>query len=172
MDVSELLARRSIRRYTEEPVSDEALQRALEAAMAAPSAMHCDPWRFIVLHAAADRQALADCLPYGQMLRQAPVGIIVCGDLRAAHRGELSYLLQDVSAAIENLLLALHAQGLGAVWLGIHPNEDRMAGVAAHFGLPADVVPVSAIAVGHPAEHPAPRTRFDAAKVFNGRWGE
>ena len=122
MTVQDLLARRSVRKYTDRPVPEAVVRAALEAAMAAPSAMHCDPWRWLVLTKRADLDALADCLPYGQMLRHAPLGFIACGDLTAANRGELSYLLQDVSASIENLLLALHAQGLGGVWLGIHPN--------------------------------------------------
>ncbi len=170
MTVSDILARRSVRKYTTAPVAPEQITAALEAAMAAPSAMHTDPWRFVVVTSQADRDTLADHLPYGQMLRTAQVGIIVCGDTTAAHRGELSYLLQDVSAAIENLLLALHAQGLGAVWLGIHPNADRLEGVSKAFGLPAHILPISAIAIGHPAENPPARTRYDEAKVHMGRW--
>lgn len=167
MDIQDILARRSIRKYTAEPVTHAQLKAALEAAMAAPSAMHCDPWRFLVLTRREDLDALAELLPYGKMLHDAPAGLIVCGKLAAAHRKELSYLLQDVSAAIENLLLGLHAQGLGAVWLGIHPNADRIEGVTRRFALPEGVLPVAAIAVGHPAEAPAPRTRYDDAKV---RW--
>ncbi len=170
MTIDDLLARRSVRKYTDAPVSPEQITAALQVAMAAPSAMHTDPWRFIVLTEQADRDALADHLPYGQMLRTAQVGIIVCGDLQAAHRNELSYLLQDVSASIENLLLALHAQGLGAVWLGIHPNEDRIQGVTERFGLPEGILPISAIAIGHPAETPPARTRYDESKVHVGRW--
>ena len=170
MDVKDLLARRSIRKYTAEAVDEQSLHRALETAMAAPSAMHCDPWRFVVITEPGALNALADCLPYGQMLRHAGAGFIVCGDLHAAHRGELSYLLQDVSAATENLLLALHAQGLGAVWLGIHPTAERVEAVRKAFGLPEEIVPVAAVAVGHPAEHPEARTRYDASKVHRNRW--
>ena len=170
MNVADLLARRGIRKYTDEPIRADQLQAALEAAMAAPSAMHCDPWRFIVIESQADRDRLADALPFGQMLRHAPMGIIVCGDLNVAHRNQLSYLLQDVSAAIQNLLLALHAQGLGAVWLGIHPNDDRVAAVKASFEIPDHVIPVSAIALGHPAEHPEARNRFNANHVHYGKW--
>jgi nitroreductase len=170
MKLIDILSRRSIRKYTEAPVSDEQIQAALEAAMAAPSARHCDPWHFIVVKSQEGRDTLADALPYGQMLRGAPVGIIVCGDINVAHRSELSYLLQDVSAAIENFLLAVSLQGLGAVWLGIHPNDDRIDAVKKAFNLPENIIPVSAIAIGHPAEHPEARTRFDAAKVHNGTW--
>ncbi len=170
MTIDDLLSRRSVRKYTAESVTSEQLNAALRVAMAAPSAMRCDPWRFIVLTERADIDALAELLPYGKMLHNAPAAFIVCGDLTVAHRGELSYLLQDVSASIENLLLALHAQGLGAVWLGIHPNEDRIQGVTERFGLPPGILPISAISVGHPAETPPPQTRYDASKVHFGRW--
>lgn len=170
MTPADLLARRSIRKYTDEPIHADQLRAALEAAMAAPSAMHCDPWRFIIIQSQTDRDRLADALPYGQMLRHAPMGIIVCGDISVAHRNQLSYLLQDVSAAIQNLLLALHAQGLGAVWLGIHPNDDRVDAVKQAFGLPENIIPVSAIALGHPAEHPEARTRFKEAYVHYNQW--
>lgn len=170
MTPADLLARRSIRKYTADPVDPVQIRTALEVAMAAPSAMHCDPWRFVIVTEQAARDTLADALPYGQMLRHAPAGIIVCGDIQAAHRNELSYMLQDVSASIENLLLALHAQGLGAVWLGIHPNADRVDAVKAAFNLPENIIPVSAIALGHPAEAPEARTRFDESKVHYGTW--
>ena len=156
MTLQDLLARRSVRKYADAPVPRTVVDAALQAAMAAPSAMHCDPWRWIVLTKRTDLDALADCLPYGQMLRHAPLGFIACGDLTAANRGQLSYLLQDVSASIENLLLGLQ---------GIHPNAERIAAVSSRFSLPPTLIPVSAVAAGYPAERPEPRTRFDADKV-------
>jgi len=165
-----ILSRRSIRKYTAEPVTDEEVHALLEAAMAAPSAMATDPWRFLVLRDRASLATLAEILPYGKMLNEAPLGIVVCGDIARANRQELSYLLQDCSAAVENLLLAAHFLGLGAVWLGVHPNEDRVTGIRAHFGVPQHILPIAAIAIGHPAEHPAPRTRYADACVHLGRW--
>lgn len=170
MRVDDILSRRSIRRYTDRPVPEAMLRRALEAAMAAPSAWHCDPWRYIVLTDRAALDDLAEILPYGKMLRQARAAFIACGEPEAACAKSLSYMLQDVSASVENLLLALHAQGLGAVWLGIHPNKDRIAGVSRRFGLPEGIVPVAAVAVGWPDEQPEPRTRFDSSKVHTDRW--
>jgi nitroreductase len=165
-----ITGRRSVRKYTGQPVTDEQVRALLEAAMSAPSAMATDPWRFLVLRERASLAALADVLPHGKMLNDAAVGFVVCGDLAKAHRQELSYLLQDCSAAIENLLLAAHALGLGGVWLGVHPNEDRVAGVRARFGVPASVLPVAAIAIGTPAEQPAARTRYSDAAVHVERW--
>lgn len=164
-------SRRSIREYRPGPVSDELVHRLLAAAMAAPSAVGKDPWRFVVVRSQATRDALADALPNGQMLRTAPVGIVICGDLDAAHDRQLSYLLQDCAAAIENLLLAATALGLGSCWLGIHPREGRVAAVSRILGLPAHVIPVSAVSIGWPGEVKEPRTRFAAAYVHRERWG-
>jgi nitroreductase len=104
------------------------------------------------------------------MLAEAPVGFVVCGDLDAAHDRQLSYLLQDCSAAIENLLLAASALGLGACWLGVHPREERVAHIRGLFGLPESILPVSAIAVGWPARELPARTRYDEASVHRETW--
>jgi nitroreductase len=164
-------ARRSVREYRPDPVSDEHVRLVLAAAMAAPSASGKDPWRFVVVRSAATRAALAEALPHAPMLRNAPVGIVVCGDLEVAHDRQLSYLLQDCAAAIENLLLAATALGLGSCWLGIHPREARLRAVRDLLGLPDHVIPVSAISLGWPAEAKEPRTRFSAACVHHERWG-
>jgi nitroreductase len=160
-----IFGRRSIRTYTPQPVADETVQKLLEAAMAAPSAAATDPWRFIVVKNREKLLKLAAALPYGKMLGSAPLGIVVCGDLTAAHDKQLSYLLQDCSAAIENLLLGAHILGLGACWLGVHPREQRVKSVQEIFGLKDPMIPVACIAIGHPAETKEPRTRFNPSYV-------
>jgi nitroreductase len=165
-----IFGRRSVRVYTPEPVSEEAVQLLLQAAMAAPSAVAKDPWRFVVIRQKATLRRIAEALPNGKMLGDAAVGIIVCGDLDAAHDRQLSYLLQDCSAAIENLLLAVHILKLGACWLGIHPRPDRIAHVSQVLGLPTQVVPVAGIAIGHPGEYKEPRTRYRAESVHYEKW--
>ncbi|HRT56139.1 MAG TPA: nitroreductase family protein [Candidatus Paceibacterota bacterium] len=165
-----IFGRRSVRVYAPGEVTPGQIQVLLEAAMAAPSAMTKDPWRFVVVR---DRQTLGRLpaiLPGGGMLPAAAAAIVVCGDLDAAFECQLSYLLQDCSAAIENLLLAAHALGLGACWVGIHPSEKSIGGVRELLGLPPRIVPVAAISLGHPGEELDPRTRFDARYVHQERW--
>jgi len=164
-DLAFIFGRRSIRAYTPQPVANEAVQKLLEAAMAAPSAAATDPWRFIVVKNREKLLKLAAAIPYGKMLGSAPLGIVVCGDLTAAHDKQLSYLLQDCSAAIENLLLCAHILGLGACWLGVHPREQRVKSVQEIFGLKDPMIPVACIAIGHPAEIKEPRTRFNPSYV-------
>ena len=155
-----LFSRRSVRVYRQEDVSEDLVRDLLEAAMAAPSAVAKDPWEFVVIRRREILGKIADGLPNGKMLADAPVGIVICGDLNRAHDRQLSYLLQDCSAAIENLLLAVTALGLGACWLGVHPREDRVTHLRRLLDIPDAVIPVAAIAVGWPAESPKPRTRY------------
>ena len=94
--------------------------------------------------------------PYASMLKEAPVGIVCCGDTKAENR--IGYIAQDVAAAIENMLLTIHDLGLGGVWLGIYPREERVEGVRRTFKIPEDVIPIGIIAMGYPAEEKPPHT--------------
>ena len=160
-----IFARRSIRKYKDEPVPEEMIQDILDAAMAAPSACCKDPWHLIVVTAKDMLAKISEGLPHGKMLADAPLGIVVCGDIDKAHDNQLSYMLQDCSAAIQNMLLAVHALGLGACWLGVHPREDRIAHIKGLLDTPDNIVPISVLAIGHPAEEKEPRTRFDESKT-------
>jgi len=165
-----ILGRRSVRVYSPGEIDDRTVTRLLEAAMAAPSAMTKDPWRFIVVRQAAALSMFAAALPGGKMLSTASLAIVVCGDLNAAFEQQLSFLLQDCSAAIQNLLLAAHAVGLGACWVGVHPGESAVRRVKELLGLPNPIIPVAVIALGHPGEDPGPRTRFNADSVHLEKW--
>jgi nitroreductase len=165
-----IFGRRSIRLYSTAAVSEAAVQKLLEAAMAAPSAAAKDPWRFVVVRNRQTLSEISAALPNGQMLASAALGIAVCGDLDAAHDQQLSYLLQDCSAAIENLLLCAHLLGLGACWLGVHPREQRMNSLKRILSLPPSVIPVACVSIGCPAETKEPRTRFNRSFVHLERW--
>ena len=165
-----IFGRRSIRLYSPAAVSEAVVQKLLGAAMAAPSAAAKDPWRFVVVRDRQTLSAISAALPNGQMLATAALGIAVCGDLPAAHDRQLSYLLQDCSAAIENLLLCAHVLGLGACWLGVHPREERVNSLKQILVLPASVVPVTCIAIGYPAEAKEPRAGFSRDYVHFETW--
>jgi nitroreductase len=160
--------RRSIRSYKDLPVSSEILHELLAAAMSAPSAGNQQPWEFVIV----DDRALLDQIPtihpYAEMCRQAPVGILVCGDpRREKHPG---YWVQDCSAAIQNLLLAAHEKGLGAVWTGIYPREERVADMRKLMKLPEAVVPLAFIVLGYPNEAPPPQDRYREERVHKNGW--
>ena len=165
-----IFGRRSIRVYKSGKVSESTITKLLQAAMAAPSAVSKDPWRFIVTQKPETLAKLASVLTNGSMLNTASLSITVCADLDAAHDQQLSYALQDCSAATENLLLAVHALGLGACWLGIHPREDKIKDVKKILGLPAQVMPLSCISIGFPGEEKESRTRFNPEYVHWEKW--
>lgn len=160
-----ILARRSVRKYTAEPVGAADIEALLKAAMAAPSASDLKPWHFIVITDRETLDALAEAHPHGKMLFEAPLCISVCGV-----PDESRYWVQDCSAAAENLLLAAAALGLGAVWLGVYPREDRVANVNRLLRLPDSVLPLNLISIGHPAEKKEARTRYDGERVHYGGW--
>jgi nitroreductase len=163
-----ILGRRSIRRYEDRPVPEEAVQRLLEAAMAAPSAGNQQSWQFVVI---SDRDLLSrvpSVHPYSAMVPTAPVAVLVCGDLHLdTHTG---YWVQDCSAATQNLLLAAHALGLGAVWLGCYPREERVAGLRSLLGLPEHIVPLALVPIGYPAETKPSGSRYDPERVHRNGW--
>ncbi len=165
-----LFARRSVRVYSPGDIGEQTVQKLLEAAMAAPSAMTKDPWRFVVVRKTETLSQLAAALPGGKMLSTATLAIVVCGDLEAAFENHLSYLLQDCSAATENLLLAAQALGLGACWVGVHPIEDAVRQLKQMLGLPGSFVPMAVVSLGLPGEAPEPRTRYAAAYVRTEKW--
>ena len=169
MDAFEaLMTRRSVRAYTDEPVSDEQVKTILAAGMQAPSANNRQPWHFVVLRRRERLDALAEVLPFGKMLRQAPLGIVVCAD--AGLQPNAGYWAQDCAAATENILLACHALGLGAVWIGVYPREERVAALRELLSLPAAVTPLCAIAAGRPAERVGPVDRFRPERIHEEQW--
>jgi nitroreductase len=163
-----IFTRRSIRKFTGEPVTDDQLHTILRAGFSAPTANNKRPWHFIVIRNPATLDAITKVHPYSKMLPSAGCGILVCGD--TAKNDNLHYLAEDCSAAIENMLLAAHALGLGAVWLGIHPREERARAVHELMDIPADIFPVGLVAVGVSAETRNAPDRFDGDKVHQEKW--
>jgi nitroreductase len=170
MDAMEaLFSRRSIRKYTAGPVAEEALREILEAAMSAPSAGNQQPWHFVVINDRKILDEIPSFHPHALMLNEATAAVLVCGDLRLEKH--VGYWVQDCAAATENLLLALHAKGLGAVWVGIYPREERVSGLRRLLGIPEQVIPFSLIPVGHPAEIKPPRPdRYNPTKIHLNHW--
>jgi len=166
--VEAIMTRRSIRKYKTEPVSDELMKRILSAAMAAPTAGNQQEWEFIVITDRKILDAIPDVHPYSRMLLEAPAAILVCGNLQTETKE--GYYPQDCAAATQNILLAAHALGLGSVWLGVHPREERVAGIRKLLGIPDHVVPVALVAIGHPAESHPGIDRYDEKKVHRDTW--
>ncbi len=168
--IDAIMTRRSIRTFTDDPVPAETVERLLRAAMAAPSAMNEQPWHFVVVEDAHTRERLSTMSQYAKPVARAPLGIVVCGDTTALHYPGTIYWVFDCSAALENLLVAANALGLGAVWLGVQPWPERVAAVREAIGIPEHVEPLGIVALGVPAETKPPSDRYDGARVHHERW--
>jgi nitroreductase len=163
-----IMTRRSIRRFSETPVADGEIETILRAAMAAPSAGNQQSWRFVVVTERERLERLAATSPFAGPLAQAPLAIVVCGETTGErHPG---YWVEDCSAAMENLLLAAHSLGLGGVWLGYHPDAERVEKVRDELRLPDTVVPLGIAAIGHPDEEKPPTDRYEPVFVHREAW--
>ncbi|MHB1296023.1 MAG: nitroreductase family protein [Anaerolineae bacterium] len=170
LSIDNLFARRSIRRFTAEPVTPEQVTMLLKAAMAAPSAVNRKPWHFIAVTERALLERLAERHPHAAMLHEAPLCIVPCGDAGLGVPNRPEYWVQDLAAATENILLAAVGLGLGAVWCGVHPVPDRVAAAREVLGIPASVTPFAYVAVGHAAESKEPRTQYDPERIHTNGW--
>lgn len=161
-----IATRTSIRDYEARPVEKEKVEKMLRAAMAAPTAMNKQPWHFVVVDQRSMLDSLAAANPNAKMLLKAPLAIVVCGDMdKVIEGGGRDFWIQDASAATENLLLAAHAMGLGAVWTGAYPSEERSKAISATLSLPDNLVPLNMIVIGYPAEHPQPKDKFKEENI-------
>ena len=167
--INNIMTRTSIRQYTNEPVSKADIETMLRAGMAAPTAVNRQPWHFV---AVTDQEKLAELAGRRGMIQQAGVAIVVCGNMDKAMQGPAqAFWIQDCSAATENILLAANALGLGAVWTGCYPMEDRVAEVSKVLKMPKTIVPLCVIAIGHPAEQPTPKDKWKPENVSYNEFG-
>lgn len=163
-----ILGRRSIRKYTTQPISEGTIRKLLDAGMNAPSAGNEQPWEFILIDDRKILDAIPSIHPYAQMLKEAPLAILVGGNLqREIHQG---FWVQDCAAATENILIAAHAEGLGAVWIGFYPREERVACIRRLLPIPDHFVPLCLIAVGYPGERKLRPSRYDETRIHRNGW--
>ena len=161
-------ARKSVRDYTQEPVSPEQVETILKAAMAAPSGRNLQPWRFVVVREQATKDKLA--VGFNKMIAKAPVVIVICGQTTKKDGEPNNNWKADCAAATENLLLAAESLGLGAVWTACYPYEDRMIPAIEALGLPKDIKPYCIVPVGHPAGNDKPKDKWKPENIHYEKW--
>ena len=170
--IENIMTRTSIRKFKQQPVEDAKVETMLRAAMAAPTAANKQPWHFVVVTDKKVLDQLAGEGRRGDMLRNAPLAIVVCGDLNKAFEEPMrEFWVQDASAATENLLLAAHAIGLGAVWTGLYPNIERAGKVAQTLGMPETMMPMCTVVIGYPDEQPTPKDKWKPENVSYNAYG-
>ncbi|MDD5086761.1 MAG: nitroreductase family protein [Candidatus Nanoarchaeia archaeon] len=160
--------RRSIRKYKQGEISEEQIKQILEAGMQAPSARNQQPWHFIVVKDKEIIEKIIEAHPNASMAKQASFGILVCGDLNLETAEGM--WIQDCSAATQNILLAVHALNLGAVWTGVYPREERMEGFKKLFDLSENIIPFSFIPIGYPDEKSSKADRFKKERIHYDKW--
>ncbi|MFC1617247.1 nitroreductase family protein [Candidatus Margulisiibacteriota bacterium] len=160
--------RRSIRKFTEKKVSENLTRELIKAGMSAPSARNQQPWEFIVIDQQDIKQEVSEIHPNFYIIQGAPTAILVCGNLNREKSPD--YWVQDCAATTENILLAITANKLGGVWMGVYPREDRVQGLKEYFNLPDKIIPFSLIAFGYPAEEKPAHSEFDLERIRFNKW--
>lgn len=166
--IQALLTRRSIRKYKNQPVEQDKIEIILKSAMYAPSAMNLQAWHFIVID---DKNILTDTIksiPHAELLKQTPNAILVCGD-KTIETNE-SWMIQNCSAAIQNVLMAAHGLGIASCWIAIHGIDNVLKNVSRQFNLPENVIPVALISLGYPDETVFAEDRFKQDKIHYNKW--
>ena len=166
--VKAILTRRSIRKYTEEKIPMETIKGLIEAAISAPSAGNQQLWQFVVIDDKNIMNKVPDFHPQAKLIQGADKAILISGDLNL----EIAkgYWVLDCGAATQNLLLAAHAKGLGACWLGIYPRDKRVIEIRKLLNIPESVVPFSLVALGYPAEEKGKVERYNEERVHYNKW--
>ena len=170
--IDNIMTRTSVRSYLPTPIEDGKIDTLLRAGMAAPTAVNKQPWHFVVVTDRAVLDALASTSPRGGLSARAPLAIAVCGDMSKALTGNgRDFWVQDVSAATENILLAAHALGLGAVWTGVYPAKERCEAMSKVLQLPETIVPLSLVVIGYPDGPNTPKNKYKAENVSYNVYG-
>lgn len=171
--ITDIMTRTSVRAYSDKAVSREQMDTLLRAAMAAPTAANKQPWRFVVIDDKSILKSISENFNTMSMAGDASAAVVVCGDMTATFDGDgRDYWIEDTSAAAENLLLAAHAIGLGAVWCGIYPMPDRVRDFSEMLGLPEDIIPMACICIGYPAGESTPKDKWKPEYIHYNQWGE
>ena len=169
MDTLEVIkTRRSIRKYKDEAISDNILKELLEAGMSGPTGGNNRPWEFIIINDPEILREIPNAPSGASFAPDAPLAILVCGDLEKYSDLPEKYLdvwVIDCSIAAQNILLAAHGKDLGAVWTGVYPMEERVNGIKTLLELPKNIIPLVLIVIGYPAEQLPVEDRYDASRV-------
>lgn len=165
--LSAIMDRRSIRKFTDQPVEREKLEAILRAAMQAPTGKNSQCWEFLVIEDETDRAAVSTMSPYAQCAKNAKALILVMVNMNRADP-DVPMWVQDLAAASMNTLTQAELEGLGATWLGMYPFEERLKALRSYFHLPEQLIPFAVIALGYKQAEKSPEDRYDPDKVH---WG-
>lgn len=168
--IQNILTRSSVRKYQPCDIDKDTIKGILQCAMAAPTAVNMQPWKFIAITDQKVKEEISDKLPNAKMAKEASFVVIVCGLPGKDDTFSKDYWLQDCSAASENLLLAAHALGYGAIWTGVYPKEDKIKIVREILAIPDDIIPLNIIPVGKPEGLNEPKNKYHEDNIHWESW--
>ncbi|AFH50872.1 Nitroreductase [Ignavibacterium album JCM 16511] len=163
-----IINRRSIRKYKSLKIESEKISSILKAAMYAPSAMNLQPWHFIVINSKDVINSTVKSVPHAEMIKQSGNAILVCGDSNL-EKNE-SWLIQNCSAAVQNILLSAYELGLGSCWIAVQGIDEVVKNLKDQFKLPSEIIPIALVAIGYPDEEVKSEERFNMEKVHFNKW--
>ena len=164
--VDNILNRKSVRKYSDKKIEQEKIDTILKCAMAAPSGMNKQPWEILVVTDKEKLEKIAEIAPNASYSKNSQLAIIVCGDKNISER----FWEQDCCAVTENILLAVEALELGAVWCMAYPSDERVAGIRSLFNFPENIIPLNIIPIGYPLTQEQPKQKYNADKVHVNNW--
>ena len=168
--IENIMSRSSVRTYTSKKVEDEKIEKILRAGMSAPTAGNKQPWSFVVIKDRATLDAIPPIIKGAHMAAKAQLAIVVCG----SPEKDLvpGYWIQDCSAATENILLAAHGMGLGAVWCGAFPENGsgKVEAMKKLLNLPESTFALNVIVIGYPDKEPVVKDKWDASKIHYNKY--
>lgn len=163
-----IIHRRSIRKYIKQKIEEEKINLILKAAMYAPSAMNLQPWHFLIINSDKAIEETIKSIPHAEMIRQSGNAILVCAD-SSLEKNE-SWLIQNCSAAVQNILLAAFDLGLGSCWIAVHGMDEIVKNLKDQFKLPSEIIPIALVAIGYPDEEVKAEERFKMEKIHINKW--
>lgn len=164
--IENILNRKSVRQYSDKKVEQEKIDTILKCAMAAPSGMNKQPWELLVVTDKEKLENIAEIAPNASYSKNSQVAIIVCGDKNISEK----FWEQDCCAVTENILLAVEALELGAVWCMVYPSDERIDGIKSLFNLPDNIIPLNIIPIGYPLTNEEPKQKYNPKKIHNNNW--
>lgn len=163
--IENILTRVSVRQFTGEKISDEQTETLLRCALAAPSAVNQQPWKIYIVENEELLRQLGEAMPNCRCQNHPACAFVLCGDMDKVFQPQPDFWIHDVSAATENLLLAVHSMGLGAVWCGVYPSQEKVEMTRSILGIEERFVPLCIVPVGHPAEQPDVKDKYKEENI-------
>lgn len=163
-------SRKSVRHFTNDKISNDTILELVKAGMAAPTALNCQPWEFIIINDKEKMQKFASSLQFSKMLDSAVAAIVVCANPDKANGKQMDYAMIDTSLASENILIAAESLGLGGAWVALYPKQVAVDYIREQLNIPENIVPLNIIPLGIPTGIDNPKDKYNESLIHWEKW--